>query len=175
MASGGGAVSRRICKEKSKNGRLWGEGKTVRSKMNGVGGRERTADGSAKKIQKGGVWGEDMLRECKNQKGSGRQKKAGYDINEHLGFSEDGGCRRVGVRWRLGRSDTESRRSDEMSTQQPIQNHDLRPVPPVRWLHQVHQAQSEIFADVPSHLIQYYLTPLHSPGFVLTVCLPTTT
>ena len=29
----------RICKEKSKNGRLWGEGRRIRGKMNGVGKR----------------------------------------------------------------------------------------------------------------------------------------
>ena len=48
MVSGGRADCGRIRKEKSKSGRLWGEGKTVRRKMNGVGGK-RTADGSAEK------------------------------------------------------------------------------------------------------------------------------
>ena len=37
MASGGFADCGWIRKEKSKNGRLWDEGKTVRKKMNGVG------------------------------------------------------------------------------------------------------------------------------------------
>ena len=46
--SGGRADCGRVCKEKSKSGRLWGARKTVRKKMNGVGG-ERTADGSAEK------------------------------------------------------------------------------------------------------------------------------
>ena len=36
---------------------LWGEGKWVRGKMKGVGGGERTADGSAKKRVKVGGYG----------------------------------------------------------------------------------------------------------------------
>ena len=51
--SGGGADCGRVRKEKSKSGRLWGARKTVRKKMNGVGG-ERTADGSAEKRAKMG-------------------------------------------------------------------------------------------------------------------------
>ena len=39
MASGGEADCGRIRKEKSKNGRLWGEGMRIRRKMNGVGKR----------------------------------------------------------------------------------------------------------------------------------------
>ena len=49
--SGGKADCRRIRKEKSESGRLWGAGKTVRRKMNGVRGR-RTAEGSAEKRAK---------------------------------------------------------------------------------------------------------------------------
>jgi len=37
MASGGGVDCGQICKGKSKNGRLWGEEKTVRRKINGFG------------------------------------------------------------------------------------------------------------------------------------------
>ena len=51
MVSGGKADCQPIRKEKSESGRLWGAGKTVRTKMNGVGGK-RTADGSAKKRAK---------------------------------------------------------------------------------------------------------------------------
>ena len=38
MASGKGADCGRIRKEKTENGRLWGEGRRVRKRMNGVGG-----------------------------------------------------------------------------------------------------------------------------------------
>ena len=38
MASGKVADCGRIHKEKSKNGRIWGEGKRVLKRMNGVGG-----------------------------------------------------------------------------------------------------------------------------------------
>ena len=38
MASGKVADCGRIRKEKSENGRIWGEGKRVRKRMNGVGG-----------------------------------------------------------------------------------------------------------------------------------------
>ena len=58
MVSGGKVDCGRIRKEKSESGRLWGTGKTVRRKMNGVGGK-RTADGSAEKRAKmGGDWGQ---------------------------------------------------------------------------------------------------------------------
>ena len=56
MVSGGKADCGRIRKEKSESRRLWGAGKTVRRKMNGVGGK-RTADGSAEERAKmGGNW-----------------------------------------------------------------------------------------------------------------------
>ena len=56
MVSGWRADCGRIRKEKSKSGRLWGAGKMVRRKMNGVGGK-RTADGSAEKRAKmRGYW-----------------------------------------------------------------------------------------------------------------------
>ena len=56
MVSGGKADCRQIHKEKIASERLWGAGKTVRSKMNRVGGK-RTADGSAEKRAKmGGHW-----------------------------------------------------------------------------------------------------------------------
>ena len=51
---GGEADCRRICEEKSINGRLWVEGMRIRRKMNGVGKRSLTADGSAKKRKGGG-------------------------------------------------------------------------------------------------------------------------
>ena len=57
MASGGEADCGWIRKEKSKNGRLWSEGMRVRRKRNGVGEKERTADGSAKKRERGGGMG----------------------------------------------------------------------------------------------------------------------
>ena len=56
MVSGGKADCGWIHKEKSESRRLWGAGKTVRRKMNGVGGK-RTADGSAEKGAKmTGYW-----------------------------------------------------------------------------------------------------------------------
>ena len=51
MVSGGKADCGRIRKETSESGRLWGAGKTVRRKMNGVGGK-RTVDRSAEKRAK---------------------------------------------------------------------------------------------------------------------------
>ena len=56
MASGKVADCGRIRKEKSENGRIWGEGKRVRKRMNGVGG-EKTAEGSARKRAKMGGYG----------------------------------------------------------------------------------------------------------------------
>ena len=53
----------------------------------------------------------------------------------------------VGTRGHLGRPDAEGRRPDRMSTQQGIQNCDLRLVRPVPQTHQAHQAQSKILAD----------------------------
>ena len=54
--SGRKAHCGRILKENSESGRLWGAGRTVRRKMNGVGGK-RTADASAEKRGKmGGYW-----------------------------------------------------------------------------------------------------------------------
>ena len=44
--------------------------------------------------------------------------------------------------------DTQGRRPDGMSTQQHIQNCDLRLVRPVPQTHLAHQAQREILADV---------------------------
>ena len=41
MALGKVADCGRISKEKSENGRIWGEGKRVRKRMNGVGGGSR--------------------------------------------------------------------------------------------------------------------------------------
>ena len=55
MASGKVADCGRIRKEKSKSGRLWDEGKTVRKKMNGVGGVHRLRTDPQRKEQK---WGE---------------------------------------------------------------------------------------------------------------------
>ena len=63
MVSGGQADCGRIRKEKSESGRLWGAGKTVRRKMNGVGGK-RTAEGSAEKRAKmGGHWAQEGGKE----------------------------------------------------------------------------------------------------------------
>ena len=56
MASGKVADCGRIRKEKTENGRIWGEGKRVRKRMNGVGG-EQTADGSVRKRAKMGGYG----------------------------------------------------------------------------------------------------------------------
>ena len=54
----------------------------------------------------------------------------------------------VGTRGRLERPDAEGRRPDGMSTQQRIQNCNLRLVRPVPQTHPAHQAQSEILANV---------------------------
>ena len=55
MASRKVADCRRIRKEKSKNGRLWDEGKTVRKKINGVGRVHRLRRDPQRKEQKLGV------------------------------------------------------------------------------------------------------------------------
>ena len=60
MASGGEADCERICKEKRKNGRLWGEGMRIRRKMNGVGKRS-------------GLW-TDPQRKGKGGRGMGRRE-----------------------------------------------------------------------------------------------------
>ena len=52
MASGNVAGCRWIRKEKSKNGRLWGEWMRVRKKMNGVGGGSRLPTDPQRKEQK---------------------------------------------------------------------------------------------------------------------------
>ena len=54
MVSGGRADCGQIRKEKWKSGRLWGAGKTVRTRMNGVGAK-RTVDGSAENRAKMGA------------------------------------------------------------------------------------------------------------------------
>ena len=55
MASGKVANYGRIRKEKSKNGRLWDEGKTVRKKMNSIAGVCRLRTDLQRKEQKWGV------------------------------------------------------------------------------------------------------------------------
>ena len=54
MASGKVADCGWIRKEKSKNGRIWDEGKTVRKKMNGVGGVRKLRTDPQRKEQ---IWG----------------------------------------------------------------------------------------------------------------------
>ena len=57
MASGNVAGCGRIRKEKSKNGRLWGEMMRVRKKINGVGGGSRLRTDPQRKEQKWEVMG----------------------------------------------------------------------------------------------------------------------
>ena len=57
MASGKVADCGNIRKEQSKNGRLQDEGKTVRKKMNGVGGVRRLRTDPQRKEQKWAVLG----------------------------------------------------------------------------------------------------------------------
>ena len=54
MASGKGADCGRIRKEKTENGRLWGEGRRVRRKMNGVGKSSGLRTDPQRKGNKGG-------------------------------------------------------------------------------------------------------------------------
>ena len=54
MASGKGADCGRIRKEKSENGRVWGEGRRVRRKMNGVGKRSGLRTDPQRKGIRGG-------------------------------------------------------------------------------------------------------------------------
>ena len=65
MASGGEADCGRIRKEKSKNGRLWGEGMRIRRKMNGVGKRSGLRTDPQRK-GKGGGDGAERSREGAN-------------------------------------------------------------------------------------------------------------
>ena len=62
MAAGKGAHCGRICKEKSKNGRLWDEGMRIRRNMNGVGKRSRLRTDPQRK-GKGGGDGVERSRE----------------------------------------------------------------------------------------------------------------
>ena len=63
MVSGGKADCGWIHEEKCESGSLWGAGKMVRRKMNGVGGK-RTADGSAEERAKMGVhWAQGGRKE----------------------------------------------------------------------------------------------------------------
>ena len=56
MASGKVADCGRIRKEKSENGRLWGEGRRVRKKMNGIGKRSGLRTDIRKKFFSGPRW-----------------------------------------------------------------------------------------------------------------------
>ena len=58
MASGKVGDCGRIRKEKSKNGRFWDQGKTVRQKMNSGRGVGRLRADLQRKDQKWGEWGE---------------------------------------------------------------------------------------------------------------------
>ena len=72
MASGGEADCGRMRKEKSKNGRLWGEGMRIRRKMKGVGKRSGLRTVAQRKGNGGGGWGGEKPRGRENQKSSGR-------------------------------------------------------------------------------------------------------
>ena len=77
MVVGGKADSGWIRKEKSKSERLWGAGKTVRRKMNGVGGK-RTVDGSAEKRAKiEGHWAQGGGKEVDGWRQGGAQTADG--------------------------------------------------------------------------------------------------
>ena len=77
MVSGGRADCGWIRKEKSKSGRLWGAGKTVRRKMNGIGGK-RTVDRSAEKRAKmGGHWAQGGGKQVDGWHQGGEQTAAG--------------------------------------------------------------------------------------------------
>ena len=72
MASGGESDCGQIRKEKSKNGRLCGEGMRIRRKMNGVGKRGGLRTDPQRKGKGGGGWGGEKPRGRENQKSSGR-------------------------------------------------------------------------------------------------------
>ena len=63
MASGGEVDCGQIRKEKSKNGRLWGEGMRIRRKMNGVGKRSGLLTDPQRKGKGWGGDGEERSRE----------------------------------------------------------------------------------------------------------------
>ena len=58
MASGKVADCGRIRKEKSENGRIWGEGKRVRKRMNGVGGGAHCGGIRKEQSENGRLWSE---------------------------------------------------------------------------------------------------------------------
>ena len=74
---GGEADCGQIRKEKSKNGRLWGEGMRIRRKMNGIGKRSGLRTDPQRKGKRGGGWGGEKPQGRENQKSSGRSKEAG--------------------------------------------------------------------------------------------------
>ena len=87
--------SGRIRKEKSNSGRLWGTGKTVRGKMNGVRGK-RTVDGSAEKRAKmGGHWAQGGGKEV-----DGWRQGGGADCGRirRERSKNEGCCNAVGAR-----------------------------------------------------------------------------
>ena len=72
MASGKGADCGRIRKEKSENGRIWGERKRVRKRMNGVGGGADCGRIRKEKSENGRLWGEGRrVRKRMNGVGGG--------------------------------------------------------------------------------------------------------
>ena len=72
MASGKIADCGRIRKEKSENGRIWGEGKRVRKRMNGVGGGADCGRIRKEKSENGRLWGEGR-RVRKRMNGVGKR------------------------------------------------------------------------------------------------------
>ena len=75
MTSGKVADCVRICKEKSENGRIWGEGKRVRKRMNGVGGGADCRQIHKEKRENGRLWGEGK-RVRKRMNGVGGEQTA---------------------------------------------------------------------------------------------------
>ena len=75
MASGKVGDCGRIRKEKSENGRIWGEGKRVRKRMNGVGGGADWGLIRKEKSENRRLWGEGK-RVRKRMNGVGGEQTA---------------------------------------------------------------------------------------------------
>ena len=118
MVSGGRADCGRLCKEKSKSGRLWGAGKTVRRKMNGVGGK-RTADGSAEKTAKMGAhWAQgggkavDGWRQGGERTADGSAEKGAKMRGVATQWAPEGNEWRIQKHQAYGASSVDTRRPD---------------------------------------------------------------
>ena len=105
MASGKVADCGRIRKEKSKNGRLWGEGMRIRRKMNGVGKRSGLRTDLQKKGKGGGGMGLREAARARKSKEFWKMKRSRIRHQQKSRVERRWRMLGVGARGRLGRPD----------------------------------------------------------------------